>query len=359
MGQQGCETGFYDSCTDYLQAALESAHREVKNQTDLTHFYGYVANPINITQDLKMARFTHDNTLEKHGERTNVHRTHAIPFDAKLRKKKKFKKKSSKLVDKEWIMGRDVYFEKQSKAEHDSNFGKEFKNIVEEQKDRLCRGEELRPLNVTSKLKCYYGHNNSPWLFLGPFKIEENSLDPYHVAIYELLYGHECDKVTEFLGPLLDFPPGRMNHRNPKNDWTMKNCWPKEDQNVQLQKLNRRIEHIAALNANSFKNYSEPYMCGNYGIGGHYWIHPDYHRNSPMHYLPGSTGNRVATVLTVLESPEAGGATVWPYAGFQVFGRKGSGLFWHNNFNSDINDAYTQHAACPVLLGAKWIGDET
>ena len=152
MGQQGCETGFYDSCTDYLQAALESAHREVKNQTDLTHFYGYVANPINITQDLKMARFTHDNTLEKHGERTNVHRTHAIPFDAKLRKKKKFKKKSSKLVDKEWIMGRDVYFEKQSKAEHDSNFGKEFKNIVEEQKDRLCRGEELRPVNVTSKL---------------------------------------------------------------------------------------------------------------------------------------------------------------------------------------------------------------
>ena len=99
-------------------------------------------------------------------------------------------------------------------------------------------------------------------------------------------------------------------------------------------------------------------MCGNYGIGGHYWIHPDYHRNTNMHYLPGTTGNRVATVLTVLESPEAGGATVWPYAGFQVFGRKGSGLFWHNNFNSDINDAFTQHAACPVLLGAKWIGNK-
>ena len=135
-------------------------------------------------------------------------------------------------------------------------------------------------------------------------------------------------------------------------------CWPKENQNLQLQKLNRRIEHIAGLNANSFKNFSEPYMCGNYGIGGHYWIHPDYHRNSPTHYLPGSVGNRVATVLTVLESPEAGGATVWPYAGFQVFGRKGSGLFWHNNYNSDLNDLHTMHAACPVLLGQKWIGNK-
>ena len=48
-------------------------------------------------------------------------------------------------------------------------------------------------------------------------------------------------------------------------------CWPDENQNEYLQKLNRRIEHISGLFANSFKKYSEPYMCGNYGIGGHYW----------------------------------------------------------------------------------------
>ena len=209
MGQQGCETGFYDSCTDYLQAALTSAQKEVKNQEDLTHLYGYVANPTNITQDLKLARFTHDRKLEKHGQRTHLHRTHELPFDVKLRKKKKFKKK--KLAQKEWIMGRQRYAEQQNRAENDSNFGKEFKNIAEEQKDLLCRGQELRPVNETSNLKCFYGSNASPWLFLGPFKIEENSLDPYHVTIYELLYAHECDQVTEFLGPLLDFPPGRMS----------------------------------------------------------------------------------------------------------------------------------------------------
>ena len=92
------------------------------------------------------------------------------------------------------------------------------------------------------------------------------------------------------------------------------------------------------------------------GIGGHYWIHPDYHHPSHTHYFPGSTGNRVATVLTVLENPEAGGATIWPYAGISVFGKKGSGIFWHNLRANDAPDIYTQHSACPVLLGQKWIG---
>ena len=42
------------------------------------------------------------------------------------------------------------------------------------------------------------------------------------------------------------------------------------------------------------------------------------------HYQPYSFGNRVATILTILASPEAGGATVWPYAGISIFGQKGS-----------------------------------
>ena len=82
--------------------------------------------------------------------------------------------------------------------------------ISEKQKDELCRGKEIRPLNEIAKLKCFYGHNDSPWLKIGPFKIEENALDPYHVTILELLYEHECNDITEFLGPMLNFPPGKI-----------------------------------------------------------------------------------------------------------------------------------------------------
>ena len=92
MGKQGCNTGFYDSCTDYLQAALDRASSELKDKIDMTHFYGYVAHPANISRELKMAKFTHDNQLDKHGQRTHLHRTHPLPFDKKMRKKKKYKK---------------------------------------------------------------------------------------------------------------------------------------------------------------------------------------------------------------------------------------------------------------------------
>ena len=53
-------------------------------------------------------------------------------------------------------------------------------------------------------------------------KIEMNSYDPAHSTIKNILYEHECDAITKYLGPYLNFPPGRMNSRSKKNDWTMK-----------------------------------------------------------------------------------------------------------------------------------------
>ena len=50
-----------------------------------------------------------------------------------------------------------------------------------------------------------------------------------------------------------------------------------------------------------------------------------------------------------------GGGTVWPYAGISMFSDKGSALFWYNIFTDSDPDILTQHTACPVLLGNKWI----
>ena len=59
-------------------------------------------------------------------------------------------------------------------------------------------------------------------------------------------------------------------------------------------------------------------MCGNYGIGGHYGVHPDYHHYSKPNY----NINRISTVLSVLDEPEAGGATVWPFLGVNISQKK-------------------------------------
>lgn len=52
--------------------------------------------------------------------------------------------------------------------------------------------------------------------------------------------------------------------------------------------------------------FASLFQCGNYGIGGHYFIHPDYHNYRHTDYHPYNTGNRLATILTVLQAPEAG-----------------------------------------------------
>ena len=54
-------------------------------------------------------------------------------------------------------------------------------------------------------------------------KIEVNADDPFHVTIKDLLFDHECNAITNLLGPRLHFPPGKMDATSPKkNDWTMK-----------------------------------------------------------------------------------------------------------------------------------------
>ena len=216
MGVQGCDSHLWDSCTDFYQASLDVN----KNKTleDRPKFFNFKFDEAETEKDLKIAKKLHDHNLDKAGQRTNLHRCHPKPFDEKLRKKKKFKKPSNPAP----MLGRETFNDLMVKVERDSSYKKVVDNLGELQKDDLCRGKEIRPMEEVGKFKCFYGHNGSPWLYLGPFKIEENSLDPYHVTIHDLFYHHECDNVTQFLGPLLDFPPGRMNARTKKNDWTMK-----------------------------------------------------------------------------------------------------------------------------------------
>ena len=126
--------------------------------------------------------------------------------------------------------------------------------------------------------------------------------------------------------------------------------WPDEDSYPALDKMTRRVQHITGLLSSSKKQESDNFMCGNYGIGGHYGVHPDYHKYS----APSYNINRISTVLSVLDDPEAGGATVWPFLGVNVFPEKGSAVWWFNTKSDSVPDLETKHAACPVLLGQKW-----
>ena len=62
-------------------------------------------------------------------------------------------------------------------------------------------------------------------------------------------------------------------------------------------------------------------------------------------------GQRIASVVMYLNTPEAGGGTAFPEAGLTVTALRGSAVY----FAYEGGDANSLHAGLPVLRGEKWI----
>lgn len=92
-----------------------------------------------------------------------------------------------------------------------------------------------------------------------------------------------------------------------------------------------------------------------YGAGAEYKPHYDYFDPSQ----PGTPavlrrgGQRVATLVTYLNTPVSGGATIFPDIGFQVSAVAGNAVF----FSYPLPHPMTQtlHGGAPVLAGEKWV----
>ena len=144
------------------------------------------------------------------------HRTKLVPIDAKMRKKKKYKK------PKEFVLTNPIRTEEEAEKTRSQGDDPDLQLRSQMAMERLCAGENLRTPEEDKDLRCLYGHGGSDWLRLGPLKVEVRSKVPYVAVLRELMFESECDNITQFLGPHLDFPPGRMSTRQTKNDWTMK-----------------------------------------------------------------------------------------------------------------------------------------
>ncbi|XP_010578208.1 PREDICTED: prolyl 4-hydroxylase subunit alpha-1 isoform X6 [Haliaeetus leucocephalus] len=81
-------------------------------------------------------------------------------------------------------------------------------------------------------------------------------------------------------------------------------------------------------------------------------------KDEPDAFKELGTGNRIATWLFYMSDVSAGGATVFPEVGASVWPKKGTAVFWYNLFPSGEGDYSTRHAACPVLVGNKWVSNK-
>lgn len=226
--------------------------------------------------------------------------------------------------------------------------------------EALCRGEGVKMTPRRQKLlRCRYRDGNrNPRLLLAPVKEEDEWDSPRIVRYYDVLSDEEIGKIKELAKPKL----ARATVRDPKTGVltvahyrVSKSAWLEEEDSTVIAQVNQRIEDITGLTAKT----AELLQIANYGVGGQYEPHYDFSRkDEPDVFKRLGTGNRVATYLYYMSDVPAGGATVFPDFGAAIWPKKGTAVFWYNLFRSGEGDYRTRHAACPVLVGSKWVANK-
>ncbi|XP_048843567.1 prolyl 4-hydroxylase subunit alpha-1a isoform X1 [Brienomyrus brachyistius] len=226
--------------------------------------------------------------------------------------------------------------------------------------EELCRGEgiKLTPRRQ-SRLFCrYFDNSQHPWYLLGPVKQEDEWDRPRIVRYHDIISDGEIEKVKELAKPRLR----RATISNPitgvletASYRISKSAWLAAYEHPVVDKINQRIEDLTGLDVKT----AEELQVANYGVGGQYEPHFDFGRkDEPDAFKELGTGNRIATWLFYMSDVEAGGATVFPEVGAAVWPKKGTAVFWYNLFASGEGDYSTRHAACPVLVGSKWVSNK-
>uniref|UniRef100_A0A3Q2TN96 procollagen-proline 4-dioxygenase n=1 Tax=Fundulus heteroclitus TaxID=8078 RepID=A0A3Q2TN96_FUNHE len=215
------------------------------------------------------------------------------------------------------------------------------------QYEKLCRGEGIRMTpRRQSRLFCrYYDNARHPRFVIGPLKQEDEWDSPHIVRYHDIVSDRDMEKVKELAKPRLrratvhDPQTGKLITAHYR---VSKSAWLGAYEHPVVDKINRRIEDITGLDVST----AEELQVANYGVGGQYEPHFDFGRLT------------VSSFLLQMSDVQAGGATVFTDIGAAVKPKKGSAVFWFNLYPSGEGDYRTRHAACPVLLGNKWVSNK-
>ncbi|XP_045113671.1 prolyl 4-hydroxylase subunit alpha-1-like isoform X2 [Portunus trituberculatus] len=224
--------------------------------------------------------------------------------------------------------------------------------------ERLCRGEGRLSPKLSKRLHCYYQYGPSDYLKIGPVKAELAHINPTIYIYHDVLTDKEISVIKELATPLFrratvqNYKTGELEIASYR---ISKSSWLKAEDSEVVWTVNERVAAITGLNMNT----AEELQVANYGLGGHYEPHFDYARREEKDAFKSlGTGNRIATFLFYMSDVEAGGATVFPQINLSLWPKKGAAAFWHNLHPNGEGDELTRHAACPVLVGTKWVSNK-
>nr|XP_043870359.1 prolyl 4-hydroxylase subunit alpha-1-like isoform X1 [Solea senegalensis]XP_043870361.1 prolyl 4-hydroxylase subunit alpha-1-like isoform X1 [Solea senegalensis]XP_043870362.1 prolyl 4-hydroxylase subunit alpha-1-like isoform X1 [Solea senegalensis] len=226
--------------------------------------------------------------------------------------------------------------------------------------EELCRGEgvSMTPRRQ-SRLFCRYHNNNRhPRYVIGPVKQEVEWDRPLIVRYHDIVSDKDMETVKELAKPRLkratvhEAQTGQLITAPYR---VSKSAWLREHEHPVIDNINQRIEDITGLDMST----AEDLQVANYGVGGQYEPHYDFGRkDEPDAFEDLDTGNRIATWLLYMSDVQAGGATVFTDVRASVKPIKGTAVFWYNLYASGEGDDRTRHAACPVLVGSKWVSNK-
>ena len=166
----------------------------------------------------------------------------------------------------------------------------------------------------------------------------------------------ECDFVIEEAFPQLqrstvlsDKVEGTIDHRRTSQGM----FFPQNPSSSVLQAIEQRIEEMTQIP----KKNGEALHALHYEIGGEYQPHYDYF----IPTKPGGAetlkrgGQRIATCIMYLNTPEEGGETIFPLAKISITPKRGGAILFYNVTANGNEDPRSLHGGAPVIKGEKWI----
>ncbi|GGA70980.1 hypothetical protein GCM10011521_06380 [Arenimonas soli] len=122
-------------------------------------------------------------------------------------------------------------------------------------------------------------------------------------------------------------------------------------ENALCRRLEARLAKLCAWPV----EFGEGLQVLRYGPGAEYKPHFDYFdpAKSGTAGILANGGQRVASIVMYLNTPDAGGETTFPDAGFKVAPVKGNAVFF--SYDRPHPMTGTRHGGAPVVAGEKWV----
>ncbi|MCX6991504.1 MAG: 2OG-Fe(II) oxygenase [Chlamydiae bacterium] len=187
--------------------------------------------------------------------------------------------------------------------------------------------------------------------------MEKLSDSPLVYSCDQFLTDEECDHLIQLSLPFLtrsavmnDNNSGRAVH----TDRTSSGAYIYPDmQDEVVKSIQKRIAEITSIP----EAHGELMNVLHYDIGQEYKPHFDYFNPEMLSRLERCNrgGQRIATFIIYLNTPEEGGETIFPKAELKITPAKGKALLFYNVTESGAVDPESLHGGAPVIKGEKWI----